>query len=170
MNPKDFDWGTDQQVTVQNPTSKTHSFQVHSKFYEVGPNETVRMPGFMAWVFVYTLALELAQKAGEYENKWNDITVRQKYYNKVIVGADELIQKIEPVEEPSPIEKVDNADTVANQADQNAGGDKTDNASVANANDGDQNGAGDSSDNSDKQTTSTSAARRPAAQKAAANK
>jgi hypothetical protein len=112
MNPKDFDWDQDQQVTVTNPTAKAHSFQVHSKFYEVGPHETVRMPGFMAWVFVYTLALELAQRAGEYENKWNDASVRQRYYNKVIVGADELIQKIEPVE-TSPIEKAEKGETRA---------------------------------------------------------
>jgi hypothetical protein len=70
MNPKEFGWSADQNITVQNPTKSPFTFQVHSKSYTVGAGETVRMPGFMAWLFVYNMAELLADKAGEFENKW----------------------------------------------------------------------------------------------------
>jgi flagellar biosynthesis GTPase FlhF len=106
MNPKEFGWSTDQNVTVKNPTSDDFKFRVHGKEYIIGAGETVRMPGFMAWLFVYNMAELLAQKNNEYDNRWIDETVRAKYYQEVIVKVDDLIQQIEAVE-PDPIERGD---------------------------------------------------------------
>jgi hypothetical protein len=107
INPKEFDWAEDQQVTVTNPTSDTYKFKVHSKDYEVGSGETVRMPGYIAWVYVYGLSSQLCQAAGEF-NRWNEEGFKQTYYQRLVVGADDVIQQI--VKQPS-VEKVETEET-----------------------------------------------------------
>lgn len=105
MNPKEFGWTADQHITVRNPLERDFTFQVHSKTYTVAKGEVVKMPGFMAWVFTDKLSVLLAQENGDFENKWGDEEVRKQYYAKVVVRQDDLIQKIEPEEEPDPIER-----------------------------------------------------------------
>lgn len=101
MNPKDFSWEEDQQVTVTNPTDKDYPFKVHSKDYEMKAGETARMPGYIAWVYVYGMASQLCQADGLF-NRWNEEGFKQKYFEKVVVGADDVVEKItvEPRVEP----------------------------------------------------------------------
>lgn len=94
MNPKEFSWKEDQQVTVTNPTKSDYPFKVHNKDYALGAGETAKMPGYIAWVYVYGLASQMCQKAGEF-NRWNEEGFRDTYYEKLIVGADDIIEKIE---------------------------------------------------------------------------
>lgn len=104
MNPKEFSWTEDQQVTVTNPTQKDFKFKVHSKGYEVKAGETVKMPGYIAWQYVHSLAFQMIQDDGEVV-RWNEEGFRKQYHDQIVVGTDELIQKIE--EEPEIIlEKV----------------------------------------------------------------
>lgn len=105
MNPKEFDWSEDQPVTVINPTGQDYQFQVHSKPYIVKAGQTVKMPGFMAWLFVYGLASQMAQDAGEFLH-WNEEGFRKKFYDKLVVGTDQILAPIvtEPDHTPIPVE------------------------------------------------------------------
>lgn len=98
MDPKEFNWKAEQQVVVTNPTSKNFKFQVHSKWYEVGSAKTVKMPGFIAWAYVYKLAVQMAVSAGDFD-KWNEDGIHQKYYDKIVVSVEEVIQQVATVEE-----------------------------------------------------------------------
>jgi hypothetical protein len=106
MDPKDFGWAEDQQVTVTNPTDKAYPFKVHSKEYEVKAGETVRMPGYIAWVYVYGITSQMCQAAGEF-NRWNEEGFKQTYFTMVVVGADDVIEKVvvEPKVEPLEAEE-----------------------------------------------------------------
>lgn len=102
MNPKEFPWTEDQQVTVTNPTADTYNYKVHNKEYSIGPGETQKMPGFMAWVYVYGLSTQIAQ-AEDVFSRWNEEGFRKEFYDRLVVGADNLIQAVEvekPVIEP----------------------------------------------------------------------
>lgn len=91
MNPKEFSWTEDQQVTVANPTSKDFTFRVHNKEYQVGAGKTAKMPGYMAWVYVYNQAVEKAQ-ADKIFSRWNEEELRKEYYEKFVVGSDPVLQ------------------------------------------------------------------------------
>lgn len=117
MDPKEFSWEESQQVTVKNPTKDTYKFKVHSKDYEMKAGETAKMPGFIAWVYVYGLAQQMATNSNVGKDKngnrvddfnhWNEEGFRKQYYDKIIVGADDIIEKIVPV---PAIEKIDVTD------------------------------------------------------------
>jgi hypothetical protein len=105
MDPKSFPWTEDQQVTVTNPTTETYKWMVHSKAYELGAGRTAKMPGYIAWVYVYGLSSQMAQADGVF-NRWNEEGFRQEYFDKLVAGYDNLIQTVE-VEEPSLVEALD---------------------------------------------------------------
>lgn len=109
MNPKEFNWTDDQFVTVVNPTEKPFKFMAHSKEYEVGPGQTVRMAGFIAWLYVYGLACQLSQKEGTFD-RWNEEGFRQKYFERLVISTDDAVQQV--VVEPG-IEEV--TDPVADE-------------------------------------------------------
>lgn len=115
MNPKEFSWGEDQQVTVTNPTKADYHFKVHSKDYVVDAGATVKMPGFMAWVYVYGLSSQMAQADKEFMH-WNEEGFRKQYYEKLVAGADDLVQAVEkqPQIEPmsKPVEKATSGGSV----------------------------------------------------------
>lgn len=94
MNPKDFGWTEDQQVTVTNPTSEDFNFKVHGKDYMLAAGKTAKMPGFIAWLYVYGQASKVVQTEGKFA-RWNEEGFRKKYYDKFVVGVDELIQIVE---------------------------------------------------------------------------
>lgn len=98
MDPKEFNWKAEQQVVVTNPTSKNFRFQVHSKWYEVGSAQTVKMPGFIAWSYVYKMAVGMAITDKNFK-KWNEDGVHQTYYDKIVVSVEEVIQQVSTVEE-----------------------------------------------------------------------
>lgn len=100
MNPQDFSWTEDQQVTVTNPTAEDYTFKVHNKEYVLGAGRTAKMPGYIAWVYVYGLSTQLAQADGTF-NRWNEEGYRQTYYDKLVSGVDNLVQTIEI--EPEPV-------------------------------------------------------------------
>lgn len=120
MNPKEFNWTADQQVVVINPTSKAFRFQVHSKWYEVPAGKTVKMPGFIAWSYVYKLAVEMAVAAKDFD-KWNEDGVHQEYYDKVVVSVEEIIQQV--VEAEKDVTTFDDEET---DPDSSAGEDESD--------------------------------------------
>lgn len=93
MNPKEFSWAEDQTVTVVNPTDKPFNFKVHNKDYVVQAGQTAKMPGYIGWVYVYGLASQLCQDAKEF-GRWNEEGFRKKYYDKVVVGADDVVQQV----------------------------------------------------------------------------
>jgi hypothetical protein len=99
MNPLEFSWKEEQQVTVKNPTAVDFDFKVHNKDYRIGAGQTAKMPGYMAWLYVYNMAAKLAQDAGEYL-RWNEEGFRTEYYNKVVVGADALVEIVQVEVEP----------------------------------------------------------------------
>lgn len=99
MDPKEFSWTEDQQVTVTNPTTDTYKFKVHNKEYELGAGQTAKMPGYIAWVYVYGLSTQIAQADGVF-NRWNEEDFRKTYYEKLYVGADQLVQTV--AVEPQP--------------------------------------------------------------------
>jgi hypothetical protein len=101
MNPQDFSWSEDQQVTVTNPTTKTYHFKVHNKDYAVEAGQTVKMAGYMAWLYVHGLATQMCQADDKF-SRWNEEGFRQEYYDKLVAGADELVKEVEvePVIEP----------------------------------------------------------------------
>lgn len=94
MNPQEFSWTEDQQVTVTNPTSEAFTFKVHNKEYQVGAGKTARMPGYMAWLYVYNQAVKKAQ-ADKVFSRWNEEELRKEYYEKFIVGADPVMQTVQ---------------------------------------------------------------------------
>ena len=98
MNPKDFPWKTEQSVTVTNPTTDDYRFQVYSKWYEVKAGQTAKMPGYIAWLYVYGLACKMSQ-ADKTWSRWNEEGFRDTYYQKIVVAADEVVQVVKP-EEP----------------------------------------------------------------------
>lgn len=100
MNPKEFGWEESQQVTVVNPTEDDFKFKVHNMDYEVKAGARVKMPGYIAWVYVYNMATKLCQEDGNF-NRWNEENYRPTYFKKVAVGADSLLQEI--VEEPKAV-------------------------------------------------------------------
>lgn len=102
MNPKDFTWKQDQQVTVTNPTENDFKFKVHSKEYLVGAGQTAKMPGYIAWVYVHKLATQMAQKDNAFIH-WNEEGFRQKYYEKIAVGADDIVQSFTPEPQVEPL-------------------------------------------------------------------
>lgn len=95
MNPKEFDWDDSQQVTVTNPTAKNFKFKVYNKEYEVKSGQTVKMPGYHAMLFVHGLAMVMSQDDNVFSSMIDE-EFRQSYYNKLIVGRDEMMQTIEP--------------------------------------------------------------------------
>lgn len=93
MKPKEFSWKEDQQVTVTNPTPENFKFKVHSKDYAVGAGKTAKMPGYIAWVYVYALASKMAQDDNAFIH-WNEEGFRNTYYDKIVVGADATVEEI----------------------------------------------------------------------------
>lgn len=110
MKPTEFNWTEDQQVTVINPTEAPYKFKVHNKEYEVGAGKTVRMPGYIAWVYVYGLASKICQANGEF-NRWNEEGFRQTYFEQLVAGVDSVMQTVEPVEEEPTVETFDEVAT-----------------------------------------------------------
>lgn len=112
MDPKEFNWTEDQQVTVTNPTADVYNFQVHGKAYQLGSGKTAKMAGYIAWVYVYGMAGKLCQEAGEWA-RWNEENFRKEYYDKVVVGADETVQTVEVQEDPGKVETFEADETPA---------------------------------------------------------
>lgn len=112
MNPKDFGWKEDQQVVVKNPTNKAFTFMVHSKSYTVEAGAKAKMPGYIAWVYVNSLATKIAQETNVQTDKdgrrtddwqhWNEEGFRKKYYEKLVESIDDVVQTV--VEEPELVE------------------------------------------------------------------
>lgn len=98
MNPQEFSWTEDQQVTVTNPTSDDFTWKVHGKEYMLGAGKTAKMPGFIAWLYVYGQSVKMTQADGVFA-RWNEEGFRQEYYDKFVAGVDELVQI---VAEPEP--------------------------------------------------------------------
>lgn len=95
MDPKDFDWSSDQQVTVTNPTAEDFAFKVYGKEYVVESGSTVKMPGYIAWIYTHKISVKEAQKDGGFIN-WNDKGSRQEYYRRFVIGSEELVQIAKP--------------------------------------------------------------------------
>lgn len=115
MDPKQFSWTEDQQVTVTNPTSTDHKFKVHGKEYQVRAGETAKMVGYIAWSYVHGLAFQMVQNDGLII-RWNEEGFRKAYFDKIVVGTDEAVSTVEP--EPtietlsSPVEDDEIVETV----------------------------------------------------------
>lgn len=105
MDPKEFSWKEDQQVTVTNPTAETYRFKVHNKEYALDAGKTAKMPGYMAWVYVYGLATQICQADKQFA-RWNEEGFRQEYYEKLVSGVDAIMEPV-AIEEKSPIETLD---------------------------------------------------------------
>ena len=99
MNPKDFSWTEDQSVTVTNPTNEDYTWKVHGKDYTLGAGKTAKMPGFIAWLYVYGQSVKMAQADGQF-TRWNEEGFRQEYYDKFVAGIDDLVQVV-PEEQPA---------------------------------------------------------------------
>lgn len=110
MKPDEFPWSEDQTVTVTNPTAETFKFKVHSKEYKLDAGKSAKMPGYIAWVYVYDMASQLCQADGEYM-RWNEEGFRQTYYEKVYSGYDPIMEEI-AVEEPSLVQEVEDTPEV----------------------------------------------------------
>jgi hypothetical protein len=93
MNPKEFAWNESQQITVVNPTANIVTFQVHGKQYELGAGQSAKMPGYLAWIYVYNAAAKLCQADKQFE-RWNEEEIRKEYYDKFVVGVEPLVQEI----------------------------------------------------------------------------
>lgn len=100
MNPDEFSWNEDEHVTVTNPTAETYVWKVHNKEYQLAPGKTAKMPGYIAWVYVYGLSTQLAQADGVF-NRWNEEGFRQEYYEKLVSGVDNIVQAVEV--QPAPL-------------------------------------------------------------------
>jgi hypothetical protein len=98
MNPKEFGWTEDQQVTVVNPTKDDFTFKVYNKDYIVEAGRMAKMPGYIAWMFVYKLSTKMAVDNGDFIH-WNEEGFRKTYYDKLVVGIDDIVQNVtvEPV-------------------------------------------------------------------------
>lgn len=68
------------------------------------------MPGYIAWVYVYGLATQLAQADGVF-NRWNEEGFRQEYYDKLVSGVDAIVQSVETVEDEPEVTTFDEADS-----------------------------------------------------------
>lgn len=101
MNPREFGWDRDQQITVKNPTKNDFKFQVNSKYYQVNAGKSAKMPGFIAWTYVYKISQQMALEAGDFQH-WNDINVRKRYFSNVVVDKGQLIQSVDEQPEPEP--------------------------------------------------------------------
>jgi hypothetical protein len=99
MDPKEFTWSEEQHVTVTNPTANDYIFKVHGKEYKLGAGRTAKMPGFIAWVYVYGLSTQIAQADGVF-NRWNEEGFRQEYYDKLVVGAEDIVQDVVVAPQP----------------------------------------------------------------------
>ena len=110
MSPKEFNWKEDQQVTVVNPTKDDFKFQVHSKEYAVGAGQTAKMPGYIAWMYVYKLATKMATINGDFI-RWNEEGFRNKYYDKLVVGIDDIIQMVEVQPKIEVVEDIKDTDS-----------------------------------------------------------
>lgn len=99
MNPDRFSWTEDQQVTVTNPTGEDFRWKVHGKEYMLGAGKSAKMPGFIAWLYVYNQALKAAQEDGMF-NRWNDEGFQEMYYERFVAGVDEIMQIVESEPEP----------------------------------------------------------------------
>lgn len=97
MNPKEFPWKADQQVTIKNPTGEDFKFQVNSKWYVVRAGQNARMPGYIAWMYCYKLANRMAIDNKEFIH-WNEEGFRKKYYDQLVIAVDDTVQTITPVE------------------------------------------------------------------------
>lgn len=97
MNPADFSWTEEQSVTVTNPTSDVYKFMVHGKAYEVGAGKTVKMPGYIAWIYVYGQSVKAMQADGVF-TRLNDEGFKQTYFEKFVAGVDSVIQQVQEVE------------------------------------------------------------------------
>lgn len=105
MKPDEFPWSEDQTVTVTNPTAETFKFKVHSKEYELGAGKSAKMPGYIAWVYVYGMASQLCQADDDFM-RWNEEGFRQSYYEKIYSGFDPIMEEV-VAEEPSLVQPVD---------------------------------------------------------------
>jgi len=110
MNPRDFEWKEDQSITVVNPTKDDFKFKVHSKDYMVAAGQTAKMPGYMAWMYVYKLATQMAIKDKQFLH-WNEEGFRQKYYDKLVIAADDVIQTVKPEPQVEDLSQVKPMDT-----------------------------------------------------------
>lgn len=72
---------------------------VHGKKYRVEAGQTAKMPGYIAWLYVYGLASQLCQDEKQFA-RWNEEGFRQTYYDQVVVGADAAFQAVTPEAEP----------------------------------------------------------------------
>lgn len=117
MNPQEFAWTEDQQVTVTNPTTETFKWKVHNKEYELGAGKTAKMPGYIAWVYVYGQAVKKVQADGFF-NCWNEEDFRPSYYDQFVVGADQLVQTVEEVQTPLVEELDDEPESPEESTDQ----------------------------------------------------
>lgn len=114
MDPKDFTWTEDQQVTVSNPTAEDFRWKVHGKEYLLGAGKTAKMPGFIAWLYVYNQAVKAVQEDGKF-NRWNDEDFRPQYYERFVVGIDELVHEVAVEQEPEVTVFGDDTDKLANE-------------------------------------------------------
>lgn len=94
MNPDEFSWTEDQQITVTNPTADDFSFKVHGKDYVLEAGRTAKMPGYIAWVYVYEQSVKAVQADGKF-NRWNEEGFRQEYFDKFVAGVDNIVQMVE---------------------------------------------------------------------------
>src|SRR4051812_16039647 len=99
MSPKEFSWTEEQSVTVTNPTTEDYKFKVHSKDYMVKAGQKARMPGYIAWVYVYGLASQMCQ-ADKTFDRWNEEGFRGIYYKKIVESTAAVVQAVEVEPEP----------------------------------------------------------------------
>lgn len=116
MNPKEFGWEANEQVTVINSTDEAFRFQVNAKLYEVGAGQKAKMAGHIAWLYCYKLAQKIAlstnierdkdgrNKTSDFQH-WNDEGFRQKLYNKLVVGRENAVTVISDEEEPETFDE-----------------------------------------------------------------
>lgn len=72
---------------------------VHGKSYMLPAGKTAKMPGFIAWLYVYGQAV-LAAQADDKFSRWNEEGFRDEYYKRFYVGVDELVQIVQAEAEP----------------------------------------------------------------------
>lgn len=108
MNPLEFNWTEDQQVTVKNPTEEKFVWKVHGQQYEVEAGAQANMPGYIAWLYVYEQAFKKAQAADK-GSRWNEEEFRKEYYESFVVNVQPLVAPVAAVE-PSLVQPVDNAE------------------------------------------------------------
>lgn len=105
MDPKEFTWTEDQQITVTNPTAEDFKWMVHSKQYELKAGQSAKMPGYIAWLYVYNQSVKMAQAEGSF-NRWNEEGFRTTLYERFVAGVDDLVQAV-VTPEPELVEVLD---------------------------------------------------------------